>query len=526
MKDIEINERFARALHLMEKTDQNIFITGRAGTGKSTLLEHFRSITRKKIVVLAPTGVAAVNISGQTIHSFFGFRPDVTVEKAKKIARRADSAIYKNLDSIVIDEISMVRSDLLDCVDQFLRIKGRTPGAPFGGIQMILIGDLYQIPPVVTGQERQIFKEYYESEYFFDARVFQEMELTLLELEKIYRQTDPAFIELLNKIRNKTAAPGDLEAINCRAACGDSKLPEGVIYLTTTNAMADRRNEAELEKLPGKRHLFTAEIDGKLEKKYFPAAEVLQLKEGAQVMLLNNDAEGRWINGTIGRIGKIGREKLSVRLLDGNTETVKPYKWSVNRFYWDQNAKSVASETMGTFKQYPLRLAWAITIHKSQGKTFDHVAIDLGRGAFASGQLYVALSRCRSLEGIHLERKIRNSDVWIDWRVVKFITGFQYELSEKNMPLEEKIRLIKQAIEDKSTLDITYLKSKDEKTRRTISPKHVGDMEYRGKTFLGMEAYCHSRKDLRNFRVDRILEIHAVIPEVAQHPPISRGRFR
>jgi ATP-dependent DNA helicase PIF1 len=508
---IEINLQFAEALRLMEETGNNIFITGRAGTGKSTLLEYFRSITRKKIVVLAPTGVAAVNISGQTIHSFFGFRPDVTVDKVKKGAKKKASPIYKNIDSIVIDEISMVRSDLLDCVDQFLRINGKTPGAPCGGIQMILIGDLYQIPPVVTGQERQIFKEYYESEYFFDAKVFQDMEFTFLELEKIYRQTDPVFIELLNKIRNKTVTGTDLETINRRAAGDNLELPDGVIYLTTTNAMADKRNEAELEKLPGKRHYFTAEIGGEVDKKYFPAAEVLQLKEGAQVMLLNNDAEGRWINGTIGTIAKIKKDELSVRLLDGATETVKPFKWSINRFFWDQDTKSVASETMGTFKQYPLKLAWAITIHKSQGKTFDHVAIDLGRGAFVPGQLYVALSRCRNLEGIYLKKKIRETDIWIDWRVVKFITGFQYQLSEKNMPVDKKVLLIKQAIENKSSLEITYLKSEDEKTQRMVSPRFVGDMEYRGKPFLGMEAYCHNRKALRNFRVDRILEIHAVV---------------
>ena len=511
LEGIEINARFAEALHMMEETNQNLFITGRAGTGKSTLLEYFRSITRKKIVVLAPTGVAAVNISGQTIHSFFGFRPDVTVDKVKKTAKKKASPIYKNLDAIVIDEISMVRSDLLDCVDQFLRINGKTPGAPCGGIQMILIGDLYQIPPVVTGQERQIFKEYYESEYFFDAKVFQDMEFTFLELEKIYRQTDPVFIELLNKIRNKTVAGKDLEAINRRAAGDNLELPEGVIYLTTTNAMAEKRNEAELDKLPGKRHYFTAEIGGEVDKKYFPASEVLQLKEGAQVMLLNNDAEGRWINGTIGTIAKVKNDGLAVRLLDGATETVKPFKWSINRFFWDQDTKSVASETMGTFKQYPLKLAWAITIHKSQGKTFDHVAIDLGRGAFAPGQLYVALSRCRNLEGIYLKRKIRETDIWIDWRVVKFITGFQYQLSEKNMPVVEKVLLIKQAIENKSSLEITYLKSEDEKTQRMVSPRFVGDMEYRGKPFLGMEAYCHTRKALRNFRVDRILEIHAVV---------------
>ncbi len=507
---IEINDRFAEALRLMEEKSKNIFITGRAGTGKSTLLEYFRSITRKRIVVLAPTGVAAVNIAGQTIHSFFGFRPDVTVEKVLKEAGKKASPIYKNLDAIVIDEISMVRSDLLDCVDQFLRIRGKTPGAPCGGIQMIFIGDLYQIPPVVTGQERQIFKEYYGSEYFFDARVFGEMEFTLLELEKIYRQTDPLFIGLLNKIRNKTITGEDLEAINRRAAKSIPGPPEGVIYLTTTNAMAEKRNEAELEKLPGKSRYFRAEISGEVDKKYFPAQELLQLKEGAQVMLLNNDAEGRWINGTIGTVAGIKSESLTVKLLDGVSETVKPYKWSINRFFWDQDKKSVASETMGTFRQYPLKLAWAITIHKSQGKTFDHVAVDLGRGAFAPGQLYVALSRCRSLEGIHLEREIRESDVWIDWRVVKFITGFQYRLSERNMPIDEKIRLIEQAIENSASLEMTYLKSADEKTKRTISPRRVGNMEYRGKQFLGMEAYCHARQALRNFRVDRILEIRTI----------------
>lgn len=507
---IEINDRFAEALRLMEEKDGNIFITGRAGTGKSTLLEYFRTITRKNIVVLAPTGVAAVNISGQTIHSFFGFKPNVTVEKVKKEMKEIASPIYKNLDAIVIDEISMVRSDLLDCVDQFLRINGKEREMPCGGVQMIFIGDLYQIPPVVTSREKQIFREFYDSEYFFDAKVFKDMDFKFLELEKIYRQTDPVFIELLNNIRNKSLSPGDLEAINRRVPAGSPELPAGTIHLTTTNAMAERKNDAELEKLSGKSHFFTAEIEGEMDKKYFPAAEELQLKEGAQVMLLNNDPEGRWINGTIGTIAGISKDDLIVKLLDGATETVKPYKWSVNRFFWDQQTESVATETMGTFKQYPLKLAWAITIHKSQGKTFDYASIDLGKGTFAPGQLYVALSRCRSLEGIYLEREIRVKDIWTDWRVVKFITGFQYRLSERNMPLHEKVKLIEQAIIDKSSLEITYLKAGDEKTKRLISPKCVGNMEYRGKPFFGMEAYCHARKALRNFRVDRILEIHTV----------------
>ncbi len=239
-RKIEINSCFARALQLMEKTNRDIFVTGRAGTGKSTLLEYFRATTAKNIVVLAPTGVAAVNISGQTIHSFFGFRPDVTVEQVKDSAGKRASPLYRNLDAIVIDEISMVRADLLDCVDQFLRVNGKRPGTPFGGLQMIFIGDLYQIPPVVTGRERQIFREHYQSEYFFDARAFRELDCAFVELEKIYRQSDPLFIGLLNKIRNKTVTAADLEVLNHRAG-GNRRLPDETIYLTTTNAMAEKK---------------------------------------------------------------------------------------------------------------------------------------------------------------------------------------------------------------------------------------------------------------------------------------------
>ncbi len=504
--EIELNPQFEKSLQLMEESDKHIFITGKAGTGKSTLLEYFRSITEKDVVVLAPTGVAAVNISGQTIHSFFGFRPDVTVEKVKKEAKRKAAPIYKKLDAIIIDEVSMVRADLLDCVDQFLRINGKSSGLPFGGIQMIFIGDLYQIPPVVAGQERVIFKEYYASEYFFDSNVYADIEIEHLELEKIYRQTDSAFIELLNKIRNKTITDEDIEAINARWIGNDS-LPGNVIYLTTTNAMAEERNEAELMRLPGKPHIYEAEISGEIDKKYFPGDEVLQIKKAAQVMLLNNDAEGRWINGTIGTISKIKNDCLEIRMADGSVEEVKPYKWSVCRFFWDEENRSVASEKVGSFKQYPLKLAWAITIHKSQGKTFDHVAIDLGRGAFASGQLYVALSRCRNLNGIFLKRKIRESDIRVDWRVVKFITGHQYDLSDKRIPLNAKIDLIQNAIENESLIELTYLNSKGEKTKRVIRPENVGEMVYMGKEFIGIRAYCLKRKDLRTFRVDRILEI-------------------
>lgn len=507
IKNIEINPQFEKALHLMEQTNRNIFITGKAGTGKSTLLEYFRSITTKNIVVLAPTGVAAVNVSGQTIHSFFGFRPDVTIEKARREAGKSTLTIYQNLDAIVIDEISMVRSDLLDCVDQFMRIKGRAFGEPFGGTQLILIGDLYQIPPVVTGHEKAIFADYYESEYFFDSSVYSEINIDHLELEKIYRQTDQDFIALLNKIRNKTLMEKDLDLLNTKVISSQTILPQDAIYLTTTNAMADELNSEKLLKLPGNASVFSAAIKGEVDKKSLPAEELLRLKEDAQVMLLNNDVEGRWINGTLGRIVKIGKKSLEVQLSNGSIEEVKPFRWDVFRFYWDQDAQVVAADNVGSFKQYPLRLAWAITIHKSQGKTFDNVVIDLGRGAFASGQLYVALSRCRSLGGIYLKRAVKESDVRVDYRVVSHITGRQYALSEEKLSLDDKVAIIKDAVEKQAELQIVYLKNTDEKTERTIRPVSVGMMKYSGKNYLGLTAHCCMRQETRNFRVDRILEI-------------------
>ncbi len=507
IKDIELNPQFRKALELMENSGKHIFITGKAGTGKSTLLEYFRSVTTKNIVVLAPTGVAAVNISGQTIHSFFGFRPDITVEKAKKEARRRASPLYMNLDALIIDEISMVRADLLDCIDQFLRINGREPGAPFGGIQMIFIGDLYQIPPVVVGQEQHIFSDYYDSEYFFDSRVYADIDIEHLELEKIYRQTDQDFIGLLNKIRNKTISGEDIELLNRRIIDGSETLPEDSVYLTTTNAMADDRNREELSKLPGKPEAFEAEVRGEIDRKQFPAEEQLLIKRDAQVMLLNNDAEGRWINGTIGTIVQIWDKYLEVRLSNGRIEQVKPFKWDVYRFSWDVEKEAVAADNVGSFKQYPVKLAWAITIHKSQGKTFDNVVIDLGRGAFASGQLYVALSRCRSFKGIFLKSEIRESDVRVDYRVMKFITGRQYELSEERLPLDDKISIIEDAIGNRAELEIVYLKNTDQKTQRVIRPLSVGTMEYRDRSFIGMTAYCLKRKEVRTFRIDRIIEI-------------------
>lgn len=506
-KKIEINPQFAKALELMENSSKHLFITGRAGTGKSTLLDYYRSITEKELVVLAPTGVAAVNIAGQTIHSFFGFRPDITVEKAVKAAEKSKLSIYKNLDAIIIDEISMVRADLLDCIDQFLRIKGREPGLPFGGIQMIFIGDLYQIPPVVTGHDRLIFSGHYESEFFFDAWVYRQLEIEYVELEKIYRQSDQAFIDILNRIRNKTIMEDDLSRLNGRVIKTGTTLSEDTIYLTTTNDLAYKKNEAELEKLPGEPLVFYAEISGDIEQKSYPAEEELFLKNEAQVMLLNNDPAGRWINGSIGTVIDLEDDYVEVRLSDDTVVEVTPVVWNVYRFYWDNEAKAVAADSLGSFKQYPLKLAWAITIHKSQGKTFDSVVIDLGRGVFAAGQLYVALSRCRSLDGIYLKRKIKESDVWVDYNVVRHLTGRQYDLSQEKLPLDDKVQIIREAAEEGTELEIVYLKNTDEKSERVIRPESVGMMNYSGRRYLGMRAYCCLRNETRNFRVDRILQI-------------------
>ncbi len=528
-KDIDINPQFAKALHMMEEDNKNVFITGKAGTGKSTLLEYFRLITKKNVVTLAPTGVAAVNISGQTIHSFFGFRPDVTPEKVRQEANKQASSIYKSLDAIVIDEISMVRADLLDCVDEFLRINGKQPGLPFGGIQMILIGDLYQIPPVVTRHDRFVIDGYYDSEFFFDARSFADIEIKYLELETIYRQTEQNFIDLLNKIRNKTASEEELALLNNRVIDHNTTLPEDVIYLTTTNDMAEKRNKAELAKLPGHSYFFTAEVTGMIDKKSFPADEVLEIKTGAQVMLLNNDAAGRWINGTIATIAGINEDSLEIKLDDEEVEEVTPYKWDLYRFFWDKESQAVGTESIGSFRQYPLKLAWAITIHKSQGKTFDNVVIDLGKGVFASGQLYVALSRCRSLNGIFLQRELNPSDIRIDFRVVKFITEWQYYSSEEKLPLDDKVEIIKNATQNENDLEIIYLKNTDEKTKRMVRPEKVGTMYYNGKKFIGMEAYCFERKERRTFRVDRILQIksgntiYEIEEPAAEHKNIFTG---
>lgn len=510
---IEINEQFAKALALMEEGDRHIFVTGKAGTGKSTLLEYFRATTDRGIVVLAPTGVAAVNVGGQTIHSFFGFKPDVTIEKAQRAAKRVvktgRAKIYRKIETLVIDEISMVRADLFDCVDAFMRIARDNKKNPFGGARLAMIGDLYQLPPVVTFSERGIFEGHYASPFFFDAHAYEGMSVEIVELEKIYRQRDDRFVKILNAIRNNTASYEDIAVLNERFD-PNAEVGEGhQIHLTSLNREAERINVEKLAATRGRARRFDADISGEFNKKSYPAAATLNLKVGAQVMLLNNDSSGRWINGTIAEVVGMGEELVTVKLSDGSLEDVEPHTWDMFRFELDGDGRSIVSRSAGKFTQLPLMLAWAVTIHKSQGKTFDSALIDVGR-AFAPGQVYVALSRLRTLDGIVLKSKLKKGHVRVDYRVMNFLTNHHYELSEKLMPLDEKIGMIEEAIECGFPLKITYLKASDVRSTRVIQPLEVGEMEYSGYQFIGVLALCQMRGEERVFRVDRILTLASV----------------
>lgn len=512
---IEINDKFKQALEIMENSNRNVFITGRAGTGKSTLLHYFRLTTKKKVVVLAPTGVAALNVKGQTIHSFFKFKPNITLNLIKRLRATDEegNTIYQKLDAIIIDEISMVRADLLDCVDKFLRLNGPDIDKPFGGIQMIFIGDLYQLPPVITGAEKAGYKLLYKTPYFYSSRVFDSLQIELLELDKIYRQHDQAFINLLNTIRNKSVTPEGLEYLNQRYL-PDFVPPSGefYVYLTTTNELASLINTDKLKRLKGRLHIFNGVIEGDFGAEYLPTSKELQLKIGAQIMLLNNDSDGRWVNGTLGEVTGISHdgegERVIIARLEDEEVEISPFTWEIYSFKVEGG--QLQSEIIGTFTQYPLMLAWAITIHKSQGKTFDKVVIDIGRGTFAHGQMYVALSRCTSLGGIVLKQPIQKKHIWTDFEVMNFLTQCQYQKAEKILSLDAKVQMIEKAIAERGILEILYLKPSDEKTLRKVLPLTLGEMEFKAKSYLGLRAFCLTRNEERTFRVDRILELNRV----------------
>lgn len=424
----KINDEFNAILDLIENQHEHLFITGRAGTGKSTLLSILKRTTKKNAVVLAPTGVAALNVGGQTIHSFFKFPPKMI--DPSEIHKRKNHRFYKKVKLLIIDEISMVRADMIDCIDMFLRVNLESD-QPFGGVQLVVFGDLFQLPPVVSNTfEKQVIKEKYGNPYFFSAQVFQDLNLRMIELNTVYRQNERRFINLLDNIRTRQIDYDIMEEVNERYV-ESSELDNLAITLCATNATVDRINNEALKVNTNPVFEYRATSTGQFNTKVCPAETHLWLKVDAQVMFVRNDPKGRFVNGTLASVIHLESDKITVAIPkhgDVLNIDVEREEWEMLRYQLDEkDPNRFKTNVIGTFTQYPLRLAWAITIHKSQGKTFDNIIVDLGRGAFDYGQTYVALSRCTTLEGIILKKKILPRDIIVDEVVVEY-----YEHKKRN----------------------------------------------------------------------------------------------
>ena len=430
---MERNNELRTAWDFVESTGRSIFLTGKAGTGKTTFLKTIMEHSRKRPIVVAPTGVAAINAGGVTIHSFFQlpfspYVPGAKVESKFDFGKEKRKIIASS-DLLIIDEISMVRADLLDAIDAVLR-RFREHGQPFGGMQLLMIGDLAQLTPVVTPEDERILKPYYDTPYFFGSKALQQIDYVTIQLTHVYRQQDESFIALLNEIREGHPSTEALSKLNSR--CQPTFIPrpeEPYIRLTTHNNLASFYNESELQKLPGRSYQYRAEVKGTFPEYSYPTAETLVLKEGAQVMFVKNDPSGEhlYYNGRIGRVMEASEKRLTVYCEgDANAIEVEPLEWENTRYTLNEQTREIESEVQGTFKQLPLRLAWAITIHKSQGLTFDRAIIDANQ-SFAPGQVYVALSRCRTLEGLVLASPLDARAVINDERVDSYISQQEYQ---------------------------------------------------------------------------------------------------
>ncbi len=409
------HETYAPVLEVLEKSRANVYLTGRAGTGKTTLLKSFVARNRETTAVLAPTGIAALNAGGQTIHSFFRLPPRLIEPGDVKRIRYARA--LRAINTLVIDEVSMIRADVMAAIDLSLRLN-RGVDAPFGGVQMVLVGDPYQLPPVIEQGIESYLEETHGGSYFFSPSCFREANFRLIELTEVFRQSDPVFLDVLAGVRKGELDQNQMEILqSCVSSLDPVEASKTHVVLTGTNNAAFNINHRRLDDLPGNVQAYEAQVKGEFDPRLFPTEAPLFLKPGARVIMLQNDPDKRWVNGTLADIIETTPERLSVRI-DEQTHDVKPGVWERIRYGYDAENKQLKKEIVGTFRQFPLRLAWALTIHKAQGQTLDNVYVDLRRGLFAHGQAYVALSRCRTLEGLQLSRTLQQRDLNMDRRAL------------------------------------------------------------------------------------------------------------
>jgi ATP-dependent exoDNAse (exonuclease V) alpha subunit len=519
-----ITDEFKDILDLLNNSNKSVFITGKAGTGKSSLLRYYTKNTRKKYVVLAPTGVAALNVGGQTVHSFFHFPPSV-INPAQIQPDYIRSELFKNLQMVIIDEISMVRADLMNGIDIALRKNRNRPNDPFGGVQMVLIGDLFQLPPVLKDTEREKILQDFGGQYFFDANVFKAFTYEFKELTIIFRQTNeqPEFKNLLNRIRNNEVQYDDMVLLNSRHKDNVGEHSNS-IFLTTRKDIARSINNDKLANLPGQKYTYTGILSGKylklkeeseekLEDK-LPAPYNLELKKDAQIMMLKNDSGKRWVNGTIGIVDKLEQDSITVKI-GGNKYKTEKETWNEVEYVLNRETKEIEPIINAGFTQFPLQLSYAMTIHKSQGKSFDKITIDVGTGAFAHGQIYVALSRCRTLNGIVLNNPIKNSDIIVDPRVIEFyktkLIPKQTLSSTQNNDGASIRGEILRAISNDEKIKIVYENFNGEVKERILSNIQLtNEFDEYGYNNQHIKAFCHLRNEERSFKIDRIKKIERI----------------